>query len=467
MPCTQYYLKRCLGPCVASLCGRDEYLAQVQLVRLFLANRRGLLIREINARIDRLAEALEFEAAAEWRDLLVSLEKFWSNARLNVWLDDAVDTFEADETAAGSFIYLVTRRGRNILGRKVFSLPRGGGMSPDEAVGRIIRSFYRFHLPREIRVAFDFEGREKLAQELSKRFGRPANISVVRPDRQRITSVRALREARAEGELDYAAARATPRQIQGELKRLFALDKIPSRIEAFDVAHISGKSFAAAWSVWAGGGFAPELYGFDPSDKTSELDALAEAVVRRIADTSTPPPDLIVLDGGKTQMNAVLKIIADERPAGITLIGIVKPRGQHSSVSYFLTESGEQIEYETDNPAQNMLRLLRDAAHDLANRVHRDLRDLGHHYELAALLPSINERERRKIVAAAGSLRKVADLDKLTLVKLLGDERASLVMDDLTDTVPADTDNALPLIVPIRFTAEQGDADDLIPIRSE
>jgi excinuclease UvrABC nuclease subunit len=154
-----------------------------------------LLTRQITNRISKLADAFEFEAAAEWRDLLLSLEKWWSNSRLNVWLDDGVDTYETDETVAGSFIYLVTQRGRNVLGRKVFRLPRGGGMSPDEVVERIIGSFYRFHLPKEIRVAFDFEGRARLTTELSKRFGRPARINTVRPDRQRITSVRALREA--------------------------------------------------------------------------------------------------------------------------------------------------------------------------------------------------------------------------------------------------------------------------------
>ena len=464
VPCTQFYSKRCLGPCVSSICSRDEYLEQVNLVRLFLANQRGLLTRAINARMSRLAEDFEFEAAAEWRDLLLSLEKWWGNSRLNVWLDDAVDTYETDETVAGSFIYLVTQRGRNVLGRKIFRLPRGGGMSADEAVERIIGSFYRFHLPREIRVAFDFEGRARLTAELSKRFGRPARINIVRPDRQRITSVRALREARAEGELDFAAARATPRQIQGELKRLFDLDELPNRIEAFDVAHISGKSFASASAVWMNGQFAPELYGFRISDKTSELDAMAEAAIDRLA---TNPPDLIILDGGKTQMNAVLKAVESMRPFPTRLAGVVKPKGQHSSVAYFLTDTGEQIEYEPDNPSQNMLRLLRDAAHDLANRVHRDLREMGHHYELAALLPSITESERRKIVAAAGSLRKVVDLDSASLVKLLGDERASLVTFDLETTQPADTDAALPLIVPIRFTAENGDADDLIPIKSE
>ena len=362
-------------------------------------------------------------------------------------------------------LFISLRSGAGMcLAARSFSLPRGGGMSPDEAVERIIGSFYRFHLPREIRVAFDFEGRARLTAELSERFGRPAKIVLVRPDRQRITSVRALREARAEGELDYVASRATPRQIRGELKRLFGLDDLPSRIEAFDVAHISGKSFASASAVWMDGQFVPEMYGFRISDKTSELDAMAEAVLDRI---TTDPPDLIILDGGKTQMNAALKAIEPLRPFATRLAGVVKPKGQHSSVAYFLTDAREQIEYEPDNPAQNMLRLLRDAAHDLANRVHRDLREMGHHYELAALLPSVTESERRKIVATAGSLRKIVDLDHTSLVKLLGDERASLVKVDLETDEAFKTDNALPLIVPIRFTAENGDADDLIPIKSE
>ena len=466
VPCTQYYLQRCLGPCVSSLCSRDEYLQHVQMVRLFLANQRGLLTREVNSRMSSHAEAFEFESAAEWRDLLLSLEKFWSNSRLNIWLDDTVDSYETDETFAGNFIYLVTQRGRNVLGRKVFRLPRGGGMSADEAVERIIASFYRFHLPRDIRVAFDFEGRARLTRELNERFGRPVRIVVVRPDRQRITAIRALREARAEDELDFAAARSTPRQIQDELKRLVNLDALPKRVEAFDVAHISGKSFASASSVWLNGQFAPEKYGFRVSDRTSEPEVMAHAVSVRLGGTE-PRPDLIILDGGRVQMNAVLRELDGSKPAHTKFVGVVKPKGQHSSVSYFLTETGEQIEYEPDNPAQNMLRLLRDAAHDLANRVHRDLRDLGHHYELAALLPSINEAERRQIVAAAGSLRKVRDFGAATLVKLIGDDKAAMVLTDLKKNGPDGLNKVLPLIVPIRFTAENGDADDLIPIKSK
>ncbi len=464
VPCTQYYTKRCLAPCVSSICSREKYLESVNLARLFLSDQRGNLSAILNRRIQADSENLDFESAARYRDILLAVEGYWQNPRWQVWLGDTTDTYETDETAAGNFIYLVSQRGRHVLGRKVFQLPKGGGMAAHEAIGRIIASFYRFHLPKEIRVTFDFGDRKKLADDLSQKFGRPAKIVLVRPDRQLITSTRALRFTRSENELDFVAAKSTPRQIVGELKRLFGLRHLPKRIEAFDVAHISGTSFVAASSVWENGRFLAEEYEFHISDKTSELAAIGDAVFKRLNRINDSQPDLILLDGGKSQMKAVTKALGDIVRREIKLIGAVKPRGQHSSIAYFIAESGDETQYDPDNPAQNMLRLLRDAAHDLANRVHRDLRDLGHHYELAALLPSITEPERRKLVTSAGSLRKIRELDATALTKLVGGESASLILTDLKKHRSGTSEAVIPLIVPIRFDAENGDADDLRPI---
>ncbi len=464
VPCTQFYVKRCIAPCVANICDRERYLEIGAIVRLFLANDRRQLHTAITERIVEASEQLDFETAAKWRDILIAIEAFWQNPRLQVWLDDTVDTYEQDETVAGSFIYLVSQRDRHILSRKVFQLPRGGGMSSDEALERIISSFYRFHLPREIRISFDFERRPQVTEELAQRFGRPTKIVLVRPNRQQVTAIRALKLARSESDLDFVAARSTPRQIAGELKRLFALDSLPLRIEAFDVAHISGKSFAAAWSVWENGHFPSEEFGFHISDETSEPSALAEAVGKRVTTANAAIPDILLLDGGKTQLNTVKRAFAENGITQIKLLGAVKPAGQHSSLAYFIDDGGERFEYEADNPAQNMLRLLRDAAHDLANRVHRDLRDLAHHYELAAMLPSIDESDRRRLIADVGSLQRIRDIDPDKLTKLVGAETAARISADLENAVEIGA--AVPLIVPIRFVAENGDADDLRPIDS-
>ena len=298
---------------------------------------------------------------------------------------------------------------------------------------------------------------------LSQKFGRWAKISLVRPDKQLITSMRALQTARSENELDFIKAKSTSRQISGELRRLFKLGKLPKRIEAFDVAHISGTNFVAASSVWKDGRFAPEEYEFGVAEEKSELICLASSVRSRLF-RSGEKPDIILLDGGKPQLNATIATIDGFARENIVFVGAVKPAGKHSAVSYFLTESGERIEFDANNPSHSMLQLLRDAAHDLANRAHQDLRDMVYHYELSALLPSITEPQRQKLMATVGSIRKIRDLTDVELKSLSDPATAAKISTDLKNNRSGNSEAARPFIVPISFVAENGDAEDLRPI---
>jgi excinuclease ABC subunit C len=292
------------------------------------------------------------------------------------------------------------------LGRKVFVVEREDYESSDEAIAALIDGFYAVHLPREIRVSRPFLGRKELAQKLSLRFDREARINVANPAKKGINAFRGLLLSRDEHELDRARPRATPARIAGELGKKFGLLSKPRRVEAFDVAHISGTGFVAAWSVWDNGKFLSGDFGFEISPEQSELDALAAAVERRIS-APVKPATLILLDGGKPQMNAVLKRL-DTQTHRPPVIAAVKPKGRHSAVAAFITENGESHPFDIDSPAHAMLQLLRDEAHDLANRTHRDYREMMPFYEKA------------------------------------GFER--------------------PLVVPLRFHAENGGAEDLLPI---
>ena len=148
------------------------------------------------------------------------------------------------------------------------------------------------------------------------------------------------------------------------------------------------------------------------------------------------------------------------------MVGAVKPQGKHSGVAYFLLESNERIEFDEMNPSQNMLKLLRDDAHDLANRVHRDLRDMSHNYELAAILPSLNEGDRRKVLKAAGSISKLTSLTDEMAMQLYDAATVKKLIRDLKRFRRSGGVEVIPLIVPIRFDAENGSADDLRPIRT-
>ena len=455
VPCTQYYAKRCVAPCVASLCDRESYLEMVDLVRLFLRDHRELLLSAIGRHIQRASDSLDFETAAFYRDILHNVESYWSQGRYQIWLDDTVDTFElyADDEAV--YVIVISQRGRRTLGERVYAFAALD--RPTRVLRDVIDSFYQFHLPREIRVSHDFEDRADTAKRLSERFAKKIAITVAGESNRRITAERAVEMTKARLDLERRKKRPTTATLMKELQSAFDLKRKPKRIEAFDVAHISATGFAAAVSVWQEGDDLPDEYEHWLSDRTGELETLRAFVTER---TSRSSPDLIVIDGGAAHLKAAIESVAGtQSPPDV--VAAVKPRGKHMSISHFLTPD-KRIEFDQDDHAHRLLQRLRDDAHDLANAAHRLSRDMKHFYELAAILPSLNERERQALFREFGSIRKIVELDDRDLTTRFG-KRA---VDDIARYRRGESAEPRPLIVPIRFVETEGAAEDLIPIDS-
>ncbi|MEP6847541.1 MAG: hypothetical protein ABI999_01705 [Acidobacteriota bacterium] len=459
VPCTQFYERRCLAPCVASLCGKGRYREMVDLVRLFLANRRAEFLAAAYEKVDALAEDLNFEEAAVMRDLIASIESSWEEKRFAIWLDDTVDSYAVDRSTTLK-VFLVTQRGRRPLGRKVFSLHTSDA---GKALHNIIDTFYQRHLPKEIRVLDDFEERVELGQDLSLRFGKKVRIAAVDPEYRRMSTAFALTEALTESEIDAARPQATPVELMHEIQIAFGLPGLPQQIEAFDAAHISATSFSAACSVAMGGKTASSEYSFEVATEKSELASLASIAAKRIA---RDRPDLVLVDGGKPQMSAVLATIG-QLATETSVIAAVKPKGKHSEISHFLTPEGETIPFTPSNAGHNFLKLLRDDAHFLANQVHRDLRDMAHHYELAAMLPSINEAARRQLLSNAGSLKKIQEMGQKDLKAIFDAETSARIVEDLENFRKGNFAAVLPLIVPLRDAVEGGGAEDIRPLSTK
>jgi excinuclease ABC subunit C len=254
-------------------------------------------------------------------------------------------------------------------------------------------------------------------------------------------------------------------EIARDLAAILELEDPPSRIEAFDVAHISATSFAAAASVWERGSGLPEEYAHWLSDESSELDTIRAFVARRTA-RGNSSPDLIVIDGGRPQLNAALDALTDLGERRPNVIAAVKPRGKHSSISRFLTADGKQIAFDPDREAFRLLHRLRDEAHDLANATHRLSRDMRHFYELASILPSLNERERQNILRDIGSIKKLSALGLADLEARFDKKKAASAFADLIRYREGKAVAVKPLIVPIRFVEAEGAAEDLRPIET-
>lgn len=463
VPCPQFYAKRCLAPCVENLCGENEYTESVEFLRLFLARRNDILKEKFLDKIEKYAAEFEFETAAEWRDKLSELENFWKKNEWILWLTDATDNWEIERRNGEIFVFLVTMRGRKNMGKRVFVFE--DKFSDAEIYNKILPEFYRFHAPSEIRVSGDFPSRKNFTELLSKRETRKIKITVTTEKNQKKTIDRAVERNKHEFDLRNIKPPVSAKDLQRELKRIFKLKNSPKRIEAFDVAHLSGTHPVGANAVWENGKFAADEYKFWLFDEMSELETLEHSVSARFSNDENTP-DLLVIDGGKSQLNAALKATENFSERKFLIISAVKPSRQHGEISHFLTETGEKILFEKDSEACRFLQRLRDEAHTAANSVHRTSRDFSHFYELASVLPSVNEKRRREILRKASSINS---LKNFSFEKLTADfdlRTAESIWKDLQTHKQSGEQKISPPIVPIRYDDPNGDAQNLQPLQN-
>ena len=460
-PCTMYYKRRCCAPCVAELCDDAEYAERVNWVRLFLRNERELLREVFLRRIESVAGELDFELASRLRDRIGEIEEYWENTRISPWTENTSDTFEVRHSAAGLDIFLVSQRARRVLGERTFSFPDAGESEAGEALADVIDQFYRFHTPKEIRVSIDFERRREIQKTLSDRSGRKVPISLVTDKNRKTSTEVAVFKSTTELDLGRSIARPSAAELRSEIGRLFGIRKVPELISAVDVSHISGTDQVAAAIAWEDGRPAPHAAEYLLTDTPSEPAALAELIAKRC---SGGRPEIVLVDGGSSQLYAAS--FALPPGSGVFLVGVVKPPGEHSEVSHFLTVAGRRVDFDPASPAMQLMKRLRDEAHEFANAVHRETRDYAPFYEMANIVPSLTEPERHRLLKHFGSSRRVAEAGETELSGLLGREVASIAAGEIEGYRNGTRLRIKPLVVPIRFQAADGASEDLRPISS-
>lgn len=458
-PCTMYYKRRCLAPCVRNLTDQAAYDEMVTLVRLFLQNDRELFRMTIGLKIDAASADLDFEAAAKWRDILNEVESNWDNSRTSPWPESVSDTFYVRPSAEGLDIFLISQKSRRTLGERVFSFPDATEADAGESIHEVIEQFYRFHAPKEIRVSQDFARRSELQKNLSRKFGRRVPIVLLNEKNRKISTEIAIYKSTTELDVKRATANASPKELSFELKKVFGLSRQPKRISAIDVSHISGTDQVAAAIAWENGRSVPGAAEYLLSEESSEPGALAELVERRYSNAGN---ELVLIDGGKSQLNAAEKALPRESRAD--LIAAVKPPGEHSEISHFLTAAGERIDFDPTSPAMLLLQRLRDEAHDFANAVHRDTRDYANFYQMVNIVPSLTESERQKLLRHFGSHARVLNAELGEISAVIGSLKAAIAVKDIDAYKTDERERIKPLVVPVRFQDENGAADDLRPI---
>ena len=462
-PCTMYYKRRCIAPCVRDLADVAAHDEMAGLVRLFLSDDRALLGSVLHSKINAASDELDFESAAKWRDILESVGAFWSDSRRSVWLDATSDTITYRITQSGMDVILISQKGRRVLGERIFAFETARESDAAQAISEVVQQFYLFHAPKEIRVSKTLPDDQQLEELLQERVGRKVRIVRLTEKNRKVSTDLAVFRSSAELDVKRSIANLSIPQLLRSLKSEFNLAKIPKRITAIDVSHLSGTYQVAAAISWSNGRIDPAGSRYWLSDSSSELGSMQRFVSRFVSGRATNENELLLIDGGIAQLNAAMSVVL---PANISIISAVKPPGKHESIAYFLTPKMERIEFDMPSESHRLLQSLRDEAHNFGNAVHRDTRDHANYYRLSEMLPSLTETERSKLLKAFGSISKITSSSDLEPRRSLAEDRAVLAVADLERFRLGRYEPVLPLVVPTRLQEVNAAAEDLRPIEA-
>ncbi len=471
-PCLQYYIGRCLGPCVEGLTTPEIYQEAVRDVKLFLDGRQSDLSKSLRERMARAAEAQEFERAAKYRDLISTVEQLHEKQRIAAVEGDDADVFGYHFENGMLAVNLFHMRGGRVLDRREFfweDLPQFEH-SPEEAsrdsepasghvgAGVLARAveqrstmfdpshfFSQFltqlyigqpYVPRNVYVPVDFEDREALEEVLSEQLAgegsRATRVHITVPSRGDKRSLIDLAANNAKQLYDqrFRVMKPNARAIQEALQDALGLPEPPRRIECFDISHIQGAETVASMVVWEDGRMKKSDYRkfiIRTVNGVDDFASMREVVTRRykrIQDEKKEMPSLILIDGGLGQLHAAAEALGSLQVINQPLASIAK----REEIIYVCGQEDEPIALDHHNPVLHLVQLIRDEAHRFAVTFHRKRRQIRDRATELREIEGVGERTTRRLLEHFGSLQAVKQADVAALSAVVTKNQAEAIL---------------------------------------
>jgi excinuclease ABC subunit C len=467
-PCLQYYIGRCLGPCVEGLTTPEAYQEAVRDVKLFLEGRQSDLSKSLRDRMARAAENQEFERAAKYRDLISTVEQLHEKQRIAAVEGDDADVFGYHFENGMLAVNLFHMRGGRVLDRREFfweDLPEFETSSDDVAgnehvgtaahartveqssttvfnPGEFFSSFLtqlyigQPYVPRNVFVPVDFEDREMLEELLSEQLaaegGRATRVHITVPSRGEKRSLIDLASNNAKQLYDqrFRVMKPNARAIQEALQDALGLPDPPRRIECFDISHIQGAETVASMVVWEDGRMKKSDYRrfiIRTVEGVDDFASMREVVTRRykrIQEEKKDMPSLILIDGGLGQLHAAADSLASLQIINQPLVAIAK----REEIIYVCGQEDEPVVLDHHSPVLHLVQLIRDEAHRFAVTFHRKRRQIRDRSTELREVPGVGERTTRRLLEHFGSLQAVKQADVAALSAVVTRSQAEAIL---------------------------------------
>jgi excinuclease ABC subunit C len=435
-PCLEYDIKRCLAPCVAEICSMEEYREAVDRTRLFLEGRNEELIARMRAEMAEAAAAEQYEKAAHLRDALRTIETLQARQQKMATPGQADrDALGLKVGASGAVVQIFQMRNGKVI-EKVELVYEGltgstGSAEAGEILTAAIQQFYEEReAPPEIHVSEPLPSADAEALEgwLSVNSARRVRIVVPRRGDKRGLLELASRNAAVAYQTRFNQPAMGSYDALETLRQTFALPSLPRRIECFDISTIQGSETVASMVVCEDGRMRRSEYRKFRIREASHDDfmSMREVVFRRyrkVLEAGGPFPDLILIDGGKGQLNAAYDALAQLGLSNLVAAGIAK-----KEELLYVRDREDPIALGRTSPALLLIQRIRDEAHRFAvtfHRARRSRRDLTSDLER---IPGIGPGRRRALLRAFGSLTGVQRATREELTKVVGTKGADAIL---------------------------------------
>lgn len=408
-PCLEYHIKRCLAPC-AGYVTAEVYGRMIKAASMLLEGRSDHVMKDLRRQMEVAAENLEFEQAARLRDQLAAVEKITEKQNIVTGAGDQ-DAIGMARSALGTCVQVFFIRSGKMVGRDHFIIS-GSEHEDDEAVlTAFIKQYYSQagFIPREVLLPIVLAEQPLLGEWLSQQKG--GRVQVETPKRGTKKDIVEMAAGNAATVLEEQASRIQAHTDQtagavAELGSYLDMDNLPERIECFDISHIQGAETVASMVVFEGGMPKKEDYRRyklkTVEGKPDDFKSMQEVVGRRYREAQGVLPDLIIIDGGKGQLNAALEIIRGNGLTEVMVVGLAK-EFEH----VFKEGESEPLILPRHSQSLYLIQRIRDEAHRFAITYHRKLRSKRNLVSVLDHVPGIGAKRRKALWDAFGSLNKI------------------------------------------------------------
>ena len=438
-PCLNYHINRCLAPCMGYVTPQ-EYKKQIDEIIDLLEGKTEKIIKELENQMQEASIKLEFEKAAELRDRIQSIERVSEKQKVSNISENNIDVIGIAKSDIQICIEIFFVRGSKMIGREHYFYTDLKDMEDKEILSGFIKQYYldNPNIPNKIMIRDEIEDKETIEKWLSTILGKKVEIKTPKKGEK----LRFVEMAEMNSKVTLENKEKDKSEILLELKDVLSLDKLPRKIETYDISNISGEYMVAGMCVMQDGVIKKNLsrrFKIKTVYNQDDPKCMEEVITRRLKHSIENPkggfgilPDVIFADGGITQIRATKKAI-QKYDLNIPVFGMVK-NDKHQTRA-LMDENRKELKISPR--LMNLITNFQDTVHDTAITYHRKLRDKDITKSELDEIEGIGKVKKQALLRKFGSVEKIkqASIEELINVKGINRELADKIKNKETPTI--------------------------------